>query len=125
MTENPMFVTRSDSLAAARAQRWQQWFGTRHWRVMTEVTERRTDRETGSAVIADHGEVWIEGDAQFQTPLGNKGRHGFLVTEVGPDGRDLDPAVQVIFGYAALCRARDEGAVAEVPSQRRRAPRGS
>ena len=124
MTKHPLeYTTRGDSLARARAERTEAWFKGRHWRVMTEVTARRVTPE-GDEVVYDHGEVWIIGEGTFTTPFGNPGRHGFLVCEVGTDGKDIKPAVCHVFGHASLVRARDNfGAIAEVPGLRRKPPR--
>lgn len=59
-------------------------------------------------------EIHLEGDERFETPFGNKGRHGFALQEVG------NPANEFIVGESMLALvARDYQAV-EVPVKERK-----
>lgn len=101
--------SRSGALRRSREQKMKQWFGARHWRVATEVSS-----ETDDVVIAA-GEFWTKGGKVFQTPLGHKGRHGYIMQEVR-DGVDV-PGSRVTFGWVTLAKAAEmfPGSIVELP----------
>jgi hypothetical protein len=115
-------TSRGDAVKATRQRQMDTLFKDRRWRVMTEVTEeRRTAASDGSGerdrVVLDHGEFWVDAPGIFQTPLGHKGRHGFLLTELDPaTGADLDPPVRMTFGHDLLLKAQEEyGQIRDLP----------
>jgi hypothetical protein len=115
-----LYQTRSEVAKAARDERMREWFGTRKWRVKTEVTR------TMLGIMYDHGEFWVKPPNVFQTPFGHKGRHGLIITEIDPDtGKDLVPAVLAAFGHTALVKAQDlyKCFPAGLPAERSRPPR--
>jgi hypothetical protein len=112
---------RGDSLRRAREEKRDSFFKGRHWRVRTEVTERR--ESDGTVIVYDKGEFWVQPPEVFQTPLGHRGRHGFLLRETGADGKDLAPANDVAFGFVTLKTASDlYGSVRDLPEEPRKAP---
>lgn len=78
------------------------WFENRRWRVMTETSGNVTlgGVNIGYAV----GEFHIDQPGVFVTPMGHRGRHGFLVIETDDAGRDI-PGSEQAFGEATLRRA--------------------
>lgn len=118
----PAGTARSEALRTARQDKFDQWFRFRRWRVAAEITEIR--EIDGDRVVYDHGEFWVDKPGVFQTPLGHKGRHGFVVCEVDAvTGLDLQPLVQAAFGYASLQRAQEEyGAVRDLTEPRDHPP---
>lgn len=86
---------------------WQQWFGTRRWRVAAEVTG------THGLVTFDAGAFVIELPGYYESPLSrNRGLRGVLLQEVTADGEDI-PGSAYPFGDKAVARARTEfGALA-------------
>jgi hypothetical protein len=112
---------RSQAMRQAQQERFDHWFRNRRWRVRDEVSGPR--ERDGLVIRYDRGEFWIDRPGIFQTPLGNRGRHGFLLRETGPDGHDLDPPVDVAFGYATLQTAISRyGAVQGLPDEPRKEP---
>jgi hypothetical protein len=112
------FRTRSQSLAAARQARFDKWFKDRKWRVATERTGESRDGDV--VVTYDHGEFLVAEPGEFQTPLGNRGRHGFLIQEVDPaTGTDIEGSLAA-FGLATLRNAAREHGSCEVPEARLR-----
>jgi hypothetical protein len=93
------------------------WFSGRHWRVMHEVSGTVT---LGQVRIAyANGEFEIAPPGVFVTPLGNRGRRGYLVIETGEDGADV-PGSAVAFGEAALRRAQQaHGTVSGLPEEQK------
>jgi len=99
------------------SERFAAWFEGRRWRVMTELSG--TVAAGSIRVVYDRGAFEIAPPGVYVTPLGNRGRHGYLVVETGLDGSDLMKigAVQV-FGEATLRRAqRDYGLVTGLPEE--------
>jgi len=97
------------------SERFASWFEGRRWRVMTELSG--TVAVGGIQVAYDRGAFEIDSPGIFITPLGNRGRRGYLVAETGPDGCDL-PVHAEAFGEATLRRAqRDYGLVTGLPEE--------
>jgi hypothetical protein len=122
--------SRSEAAKAQRDKRLTDWFGTRRWRVCTEVSgERKDGRDT---VVYDHGEFWIigggarSGRPTFQTPFGHNGVHGFVIQEVDGAGQDLGTE-PVCFGHALLAKvhALYKCFPAGLPPERKRPPRSA
>jgi len=97
------------------SERFAAWFEGRRWRVMSELSGIVA---AGSIRVAyDRGAFEIAQPGVYVTPLGNRGRRGYLVVETGPDGRDL-PVHAEAFGEATLRRAqRDYGLVTGLPEE--------
>lgn len=105
---------RSVNIRAAKRARLEDWFQGRRWRVMTELTGN------GPEGTCERGEFRLKPPATFTTPLGNTGRHGFIIQEIGPDGKDLTtrPAA---FGLQVLRLAQERfGSVGGLPPKRGR-----
>lgn len=100
------------------------WFSGRRWRVATEATCVR-DTPDGDRVTYEQGEFWVSEPAVYQTPLGRRGRHGFILQEVDEAGSDI-PGSRAAFGATALRRAFDLfGSIINMPVLRRHpVPRG-
>jgi hypothetical protein len=96
-------------------ERFAAWFEGRSWRVMAEKTGTVT---AGSVrVTYDKGAFEISPPGVYSTPLGNRGRRGYLVIETGPDGRDV-PGTAAAFGEATLRRAwKEYGLVSGLPEE--------
>jgi hypothetical protein len=118
----PANSSRSAALSRSRTERFDSWFKDRRWRVLEEMSGQR--ERDGSTVIYDAGEFWVSWPGIFQTPLGHRGRHGFLIREVDPQtGADLEPAVDVAFGFVTLSTAVERyQAVRGLPSEPRKVP---
>jgi hypothetical protein len=88
-------------------QRWDQWFITRKWRVLTELSG--TQEDDGIKVVFDHGSFDIDPPGAFQSVMGpNLGRHGVLLQEIDPaTGKDIEGAL-VAFGHVVVEKARKE-----------------
>ena len=129
------FRSRSEIARDAREASLRSWFGKRRWRVMSEFSgERRKQlpRKPGApqqvaVLVYDQGEFWITSPhGVFQTALGHKGRHGFLIVELDPGtGKDLEPQVVVSFGHGVLAKAQEmyDCFPLGLPSERKRPPR--
>jgi hypothetical protein len=101
-------VSRFDERLAA-------WFEGRRWRVMDEVSG--TVIVGGVQIDYANGEFEIASPGVYVTPLGNRGRRGYLVIETDADGHDL-PAHAEAFGEATLRRALlTYGLVAGLPEE--------
>jgi hypothetical protein len=59
-------------------------------------------------------EVHLEGDNRFETPFGNKGRHGFALREVG------NPDNKFIVGATMLQQVAEQYGAVEVPAKDRK-----
>jgi hypothetical protein len=100
-------VDRSSALRTAREKRMADWFGTRHWRVCTELTFETDDLDVQA------GEFWVKGGKVFRTPFGNKGSHGYIIQEVNPDtGEDVwdkekNAPSRASFGWVTLNSAAE------------------
>jgi hypothetical protein len=118
----PSNSSRSAALARSRTERFDSWFKDRRWRVRTEMAGTR-ERE-GATVVYDGGEFWVTPPEVFKTPLGHRGRHGFLIREVSPQtGDDLVPFTDVAFGHATLTDACVRySAVRDLPAEPRKTP---
>lgn len=87
---------------------WDEYFGTRKWRVASEVTG--TDRE--ESVIFAKGKFEIDGDGVFHSPLSSaRGRKGVLLQEVDPRTGDDIAGSRIAVGVVVFRKARREGAV--------------
>lgn len=97
--------SRSTALRAAREQRMAEWFGSRRWRLCTELTYEATD------ISVKQGEFWILNGKLFRTPFGNKGKHGYILQEVNPSTEaDIwrgDEPSRASFGWITLKSASD------------------
>jgi hypothetical protein len=97
------------------ADRFVAWFEGRCWRVMHEVTG--TVIMGGVQIAYANGEFEIAPPGAYVTPLGNRGRRGYLVIETDADGCDL-PVHAEAFGGATLRRASlTYGLVAGLPEE--------
>ena len=69
-----------------------EWFGGKHWRVLTEATGLR---QQGDAGVAYKDGKFVIAGGEFLTPLGTPaGAEGFLVVRVDPvTGDDLGSPV--------------------------------
>lgn len=87
---------------------WDEYFGTRRWRVATEVTGAE---EAGGGVVAfTRGRFGIEGGA-FHSPLSSaRGSKGVLLQEVDADGNDITGS-RIAVGVVVYRKAKREGAV--------------
>jgi hypothetical protein len=90
---------RGDALRQRREARFDEWFKDRRWRVCAEMNGER--EANGSTVHYRGGFFRIDPPAVFQTPLGHKGRSGYLVQEVDKEGRDI-PDSRHPFGRRTL-----------------------
>jgi hypothetical protein len=91
---------RAETLARSRAEKFDSWFATRRWRVCAEVSGLR--ERDGHKVLYHRGFFKIEPPGVFQTPLGHKGRTGYLVQEVDGEGHDKEGTSPVAFGRRTL-----------------------
>ena len=110
-----LFKARSVNIRASKHAKFEDWFQGRRWRICTELSGP-VDGGT-----CTEGEIKLTAPAVFQTPFGNKGRHGFIIQEVSTDGRDLAtrPAT---FGLKVLREATElYGSITNLPAPR---PRG-
>jgi hypothetical protein len=92
------------TIQETRDRKFAEWFANRRWRVMSEVSGERTT-EAGVTIKYDGGHFVVDKPGVFQTPLGHRGREGFIVREVGADGSDLPDGQTVPFGLSVLQRA--------------------
>lgn len=91
--------------------RWQEWFGTRKWRVATEADGEGSVTDSGNElrrVMFRQGRFTLEPPFAFTSPFGNNGRKGVLIREVRPDGTDIPGGELFAFGETAVKRAREE-----------------
>ena len=100
------------------SERFAAWFEGRRWRVMTELSG--IVAAGGIRVAYDRGAFEIAQPGVYVTPLGNRGRRGYLVVETGADGRDLPvharrsvrrrcAAPSAITAWSPGCRRRADG----------------
>lgn len=102
-------------MSAAFDKRLAPWFGTRRWRVMREVTGNVIMGGVKIAYAA--GEFQIDQPGVFVTPMGHRGRRGFLLIETDEAGHDIAGSWQA-FGEATLRRAAAAyGTVDGLPEQ--------
>lgn len=66
-------------------------------------------------------EIHLEGDARFETPLGNKGRNGFAIVNEDPT-QEGDKAKHIVGATLLALIAKDYGAVDLPPAKRKRKP---
>lgn len=85
------------------SERFASWFEGRSWRVMTELSGT-AEPQGGIQITYDKGAFEIDPPGVYVTPLGNRGRRGYIVTEHDATGHDL-PAHAEAFGEATLRRA--------------------
>lgn len=91
------------------------WFKDRRWRVRTELDGTVT--LGGVKITYDKGVFEIDPPGCYVTPLGSRGRHGYVIIETGADGRDI-PGSGTAFGGAALFRAqRAYGTITGLPEE--------
>jgi len=113
---------RTAALHASAEEKYAAWFSGRHWRVCEEITGNRTIE--GKKVSYYRGFFRVEPPGVFQTPLGHKGRKGYLIREIDAQGKDLPGTEPVPFGRMVLERAAEDfSAVTGLPPRdpRRRA----
>lgn len=87
-------LTRGESLLATREAKFKELFEGKKFDVK--------------------GEIHLEGEQRFQTPFGNKGRHGFVLVEVG------NPTNKFIVGETTLREAAEKFGAVEVPVKERK-----
>lgn len=106
---------RGEALRQRREARFDSWFRDRRWRVCTEITG---DRVSDTGIVRYSGGFFrMDPPGIFQTPLGHKGRAGYLIQEVDPDGGDRD-VPPVPFGRRTLEHAIEKyGAVSGLPAK--------
>lgn len=105
---------RSSNIRAAKQAKFEYWFQGRRWRIMTELSGN------GPEGSCEKGEFRLNPPAKFTTPLGNTGRHGFIIQEIGTDGKDLSTR-PVAFGLQVLRLAHERyGSVVNLPPKRGR-----
>lgn len=80
------------------------WFEKRRWRVMAEKTGTITI--AGVRYTYNSGEFVIDPPGVFVTPLGHRGRRGYLIIEIGEYHLDI-PGSEQAFGEATLRRANE------------------
>jgi hypothetical protein len=91
------------------------WFSGRRWRVLTEVDGAKL--VSGVTVIYRQGAFEIPIPGVFVTPIGHRGRHGFLVIETDGNGNDIAGSEQA-FGEAVLRRASENyGLISGLPEK--------
>lgn len=66
-------------------------------------------------------EVHLKENERFQTPFGNKGRHGFLLEPVDDQGNPNGN--RIVVGRAVLERAASEFKAVELPVRAKRVPK--
>ena len=89
------------------------WFEKRRWRIIDEISGNVALGGVGIAYA--NGEFQIDQPGVFVTPMGHRGRHGFLVIETDDAGQDI-PGSEQAFGEATLRRANDAfGTVSGLP----------
>ena len=102
--------------AGSFSERFASWFEGRLWRVMTELSGT-AEPQGGIQITYDRGAFEISLPGVFVTPLGNRGRRGYLVIEHSSLGIDK-PGTEAAFGEATLRRAqRDYGLVSGLPEE--------
>lgn len=95
---------------------WDEYFGSRRWRVATEVTgiDAPVDADGPDEIRVrfTKGKFEIDNGGTFHSPLSSaRGTKGIVLQEVDPaTGQDL-PGSRVAVGIVVLRRARKEGAV--------------
>jgi hypothetical protein len=101
----------AEALAAARQAKWDEFFQSRKWRVVTEATGRLSQGEI--VVTYDQGRFQISEPGKFRTPLGHPGRSGYLLAEVVAG---QDTGAYACFGGTALRKAAEQyGAILNLP----------
>lgn len=91
--------TRGEALAVTRKAKFDEYFLDKKYSIIGEVHLDK-DPETGKQQV-------------FQTPFGNKGRHGFVLQEEGTDNK-------VVVGATVLRKAAKEYGAVELPEKRTR-----
>lgn len=90
---------------------WQDWFGTRKWRVLTEADGIGSvvDKKTGDPISVRfrEGRFAVDDPGSFVSPFGSRGRKGVLLQEVGADGTDVRGSM-FAFGESVVKRAREQ-----------------
>jgi hypothetical protein len=110
-----------ERMKRAREKQFADWFERRHWRVATEIMGCRT--RDGITILYDHGEFWVQHPGVFKTPLGHRGKRGFLVRETDANGVDVVPASVQAFGHLALKTAGEKyGTIRGLPPEPRKDP---
>ena len=93
MSDSPT-TKRSDALAETRKQKLDEMFSGKKFEILKEIH-------------LPEGEL-------FQTPLGNKGRHGFAIREQG------NPSNQFIVGKTVLKQASEQYGAVDLPEKKAR-----
>lgn len=108
-------AARSSTLKESRQQKFDQWFKDRKWRVAAEISGTR--EQDGNTFRYHKGYFQIDRPGVFQTPLGHKGRAGYMLHEVDADGSDI-PDSLAAFGRIALESAiKAYGSVTGLPDR--------
>lgn len=92
---------------------WEQYFGSRRWRVASEVTG--AEEVPGAVVAFVGGKFGIESTGEdrgvFHSPLSSaRGTKGVLLQEVDQQGTDIAGS-RIAVGIVVFRKARREGAV--------------
>jgi hypothetical protein len=91
------------------------WFKDRSWRVMSELNGGVSMQ--GAHVTYDKGAFEIAPPGVYVTPLGSRGRRGYVIIEIGADSQDI-PGSARVFGGAALRRANAAyGTISGLPEE--------
>ncbi len=93
-------AAQAELLRRAREEKFAGWFRGRYWRVCHEITGNR--EKDGFVVSYFRGHFQVKAPAVFQTPLGHKGRSGYLIQEINSAGSDLPGTQPHPFGRKAL-----------------------
>lgn len=90
---------------------FEEYFGSRKWRVATEVTAVVPEAGDDAVVTTFTGGKFEIAGGKFHSPLSTaRGRKGVLLQEVGADGSDVAGS-RIAVGVVVYDRARKEGAV--------------
>jgi hypothetical protein len=94
----------------ASGSNWEEFFGSRKWRLAEEVSGTVIARK-GISVVYAGGEFEITGGGKFHSPLSTaRGSKGFLLQELDGQGQDIGGS-RIAVGEVVYRRARQAGAV--------------
>ena len=102
---------------AERQRLFDEFFATRHWRVMTETSGPADVPGSELSLIYDQGFFRFEppGGA-YLSPVGQKARTGFLIREIDADGIDLEATAAFPRPALDYANATYPGAVSGLPA---------
>lgn len=91
------------------------WFENHEWRVQDALSGQAVSSD-GIRATYDHGAFEIAAPGVFISPLGHRGRRGFILERT--DGAQCDLPVEAAFGETTLRRAQAAfGPIAGLPAQ--------